>query len=237
MSSKLFLSLSIFAICTTLPACSSVSDGLPVVKLERKKNQTISAQSASYISPSPIGSGPSVQQAEAAIVCENDNMRARAADTNRKNDSARVLILEDHENSSSQVVGDIVVNCREYFDNKAAGIIPANYGASAYAAPTPPPPPQTVQIVEPRPIFIPQAPIQSAAQPRIERAATAPTLRQTDISQRTGLFYSVKSGDSLYRIAVNHCTSVEAIAQLNNINDPASIDAHDILRMPVGDCN
>lgn len=232
MSSKLFVSLSIFAICATLPACSSVSDGLPVVKLERKKPQTISAQSASYISPSPIGSGSSVQQAEAAIVCENDNMRTRAADKNKKNDSARVLILEDTENSSSQVVGDIVVNCREYFANKAAGIIPANYGANTYAAP-----PQRHQVVEPRPVYSQLAPVPSV-QPQLKPASTTTRTRsRVNQTETSGLFYSVKRGDSLYRIAVNHCTSVDAIARLNNIDDPTSIDVDDILRMPVGDCD
>jgi len=227
MSSKFLATLTIFAIGSTLPACSSVSDNIPVVKIERKTPKNVKTQSASYVSPSAIGSGPNVQKAEAAIVCENENMRARARDKNSKNDSARVLILEDNDNSSSQVIGEVVVNCRQYFEDKSVGLVPASYGDN-YAAPQPAYSPEP-DIRYETPNYVP---------PQVQRAATQRrTVPSQNLDQNSGLFYAVNRGDTLYRIAVNHCTSVDAIARLNNIDDPTSIDVADVLRMPVGNCN
>jgi len=53
------------------------------------------------------------------MVCENDNMRGRAADRNMKNDMARVLILEEGGRSSN-VIADVEVNCRDYFQSQRA---------------------------------------------------------------------------------------------------------------------
>ncbi len=221
MSSKLLSSIAIFAICSaSLSACSSVSDKIPVVKIERKKPKVIKTQSASYISPSAIGSGSTLQSSEAAIICENDKMRARAADDNYKNDTARVLILEDNSDDASQVVGDTTVNCRNYFANQSARITSANYDSQYNAN----------NITQRQ--YIPQQATPTPALP------FQPQLKpdQAPIAQ-SGLFYSVNRGDTLYRIAKNHCTSVQAIKRLNNIDDPTTLDVDTILRMPVGNCN
>ena len=237
MSHKFVSSLAILAIAATLPACSSVSDNIPVVKIERKKPKTVSSQSASFTSPSPIGSGPTVQKAEAALVCENDNMRKRAAEDDSKNDSARVLILEEHESSSSQVIGEVVVNCREYFANRSV-IAPANYQAQSYSS-------QSYSGQSYNDPNLHQASTQQSynntySSTSTQAPAVTPTLKparaQQSSSRGTGLFYSVNRGDTLYRIALNHCTSVDAIAKLNNIADPTAIGVDDVLRMPVGNC-
>ena len=237
MSHKFVPSLVILAIAATLPACSSVSDTIPVVKIERKKPKTVSSQSASFTSPSPVGSGPTVQKAEAALVCENDNMRKRAADDDSKNDSARVLILEEHESSSSQVIGEVVVNCREYFANRSV-IAPANYQAQSYSS-------QSYSGQSYNDPNLHQASTQQSynntySSTSTQAPAVTPTLKparaQQSSNRGTGLFYSVNRGDTLYRIALNHCTSVDAIAKLNNIADPTAIGVDDVLRMPVGNC-
>ena len=223
MSSKLLSSIAIFAILSpALSACSSVSEKIPVVKIERKKPKVIKTQSASYISPSAIGSGSTLQSSEAAIICENDKMRARATDDNYKNDTARVLILEDNNDSSSQVVGDTTVNCRDYFANQSARITSANYD-SQYNANNVTQRQYIPQQATPAPT--PALPVQPQLKPV-----------QAPIAQ-SGLFYSVNRGDTLYRIAKNHCTSVDAIKRLNNIDDPTTLDVDTILRMPVGNCN
>ncbi|MEP1229901.1 MAG: LysM peptidoglycan-binding domain-containing protein [Litorimonas sp.] len=231
MSSKSLSSLVIFAIYSAaLSACSSVSDKIPVVKIERKKPQVLQTQDVSYLSPSAIGSGSNLQSAEAALVCENDNMRTRAADDNYKNDSARVLILEDNDNNSSQVVGEAKVNCREYFVNKSAGIVPANYGSN-YVSSQPQPQPQ---YQTPRTISTPRPAVQSQPEPiQTPRKATQ---SQPQSQSQSGLFYSVSRGDTLYAIAKQHCTSVDAIKRLNNIDNPRTLDVNTILRMPVGNC-
>ena len=66
-----------------LSACASVTDNIPTVKIERKKPKVIKTTQANYTTPK-------VHKAEAALVCENDNMRARSTDRNLKNDTARV---------------------------------------------------------------------------------------------------------------------------------------------------
>ena len=254
--------LSFLLISSGLAACSTTSN-IPVVKLERKPANALKKHNASYVSPSPIGSGPNVQQAEAAIVCENANMRSRAQDNNAKNDTARVLILEEYDTSGSQVIGDVEVNCRNYFDDKAAGRLATTYNAGynagysaprvtstsqtstastqsytaptqSYTAPAPLPAVQTTPIIQstPRVISQPQpAPVrlQSASTPR--RATF-----QNQTSRQIGSFYSVRSGDTLYRIAVNHCTTVEDLSVINNIADPSQIEVNDQLRLPARGC-
>ena len=49
-----------------LSACTSVTDNIPTVKIERKKPKVIQTTQANY-------TAPKVHKAEAALVCENDN--------------------------------------------------------------------------------------------------------------------------------------------------------------------
>jgi len=223
MSSKLLTSTVIFAICTALSACSSVSDTLPVVKIERKKPKTIKVQDADYTSASSKNFNASAQNEQAAIACQNEKMRVRAADDNADNDTARMLILDDNDDNSSNVIGEVLVNCREYFARNATSLVPASFG-------TPEPTPTYERPAQRQPQFIAPAP---AVAPKVKpQAKAAPRA-----SQDTGLFYSVRRGDTLYGIARQHCTSVKAIKRLNNISNPKALDVNDVLRMPVGNCD
>src|SRR5262249_811939 len=46
--------------------------------------------------------------------------------------------------------------------------------------------------------------------------------------------YTVQPGDNLFRIALKYGTSVSAIAQLNNISNPALIYVGEVLKIPNG---
>jgi LysM repeat protein len=158
-----------------------------------------------------------VQRAEAAMVCDNDNMRARAADRNLKNDTARVLILEEGGRSSN-IIADVEVNCRDYFQN-------ADYNAQA----TPVPVYRTVRpssgTTAARPIII-----DLKRPPKLVKAV-AP------VRAAKGYYYSIKKSDTLYRIARDNCSSVQDIARLNGISDPAAIEIDQIIRLPAKKCN
>ena len=99
------------AMATTLVACSS--NPLPKIKVEKRQPRTV-VQTVDY-SPTRTKTLP----AEAAMVCENASMRAKAVDNNNENDTARVMVVQD-SNSTSQLLAETVVNCRDYFANKAA---------------------------------------------------------------------------------------------------------------------
>jgi len=146
------------------------------------------------------------------MVCENDNMRGRAADRDMKNDMARVLILE--------------VNCRDYFQSQSQRVqssrivqtIPAY--TITQSAPTPAYSPQTQ-----RPIIAAPAPsVKPKTQPRIVKASTR-------VEAADGYYYSIKKGDTLYGIAR------ENISKLNGISDPTRIEIHQIIRLPAQKCN
>lgn len=94
-----------------LAGCGSVTESIPTVKIEKRKSQK-TVQSASYSqSRAEIPS-------EASMVCENDSMRLKAVDRNDDNDIARVMIIQD-EDSSSRVLHEVEVNCRDYFLQRA----------------------------------------------------------------------------------------------------------------------
>ena len=103
------IQLFCIASCLAMTACSTVTDKIPTVKIERKKPKVIQTTQANY-------TAPKVHKAEAALVCENENMRARSADKNLKNDTARVLVLEEGGRSSN-IIADVEVNCRDYFQS------------------------------------------------------------------------------------------------------------------------
>jgi len=182
MFRKLIFSTMTLGLTTSLTACSTVTDKIPTVKIERKKPKAVKTVQANY-------STPKVHKAEAAMVCENDNMRNRATDKNKTNDMARVLILEEG-GRSSKIIADVEVNCRDYFQN-------AGYSR-----------------VQPKPVIVKaSAPVEAAA----------------------GYYYSIKKGDTLYRIARENCSSVKDISNLNGIVDPTQIEIHQ--RLPAKKCN
>ena len=227
MSFKIVKLSLIGALITSLTACASVSEKIPTVKIERKKLKTVQTVQANYQSPA-------VQKAEAALVCDNENMRSRANDRNSKNDTARVLVLEEGGNSSN-IIADVQVNCRDYFQSadyqnsvqpryvpqpQYAPQPQASYTPAAYTAPQP----QT-QIVRQ------QVQVQAQA-PKIE--ASTP-IRQSGSSD--GFLYNVRKGDTLYNIARINCTSVKHLAALNNLDDATLIDVDQVLHLPATRCN
>ncbi len=203
MTLRTFLISSvILSLSGGLSACSTVTDSLPTVKIERKPKRVKTVQTVRY-------EKPIVQRAEAAMVCDNDNMRNRAADKNSSNDTARVLILEENKRSSN-IIADVEVNCRDYFQS-AAYRTPQQGTTSARPI-----------IVDLKPVVKPGA--------QVIKAATQPQASE-------GYFYAIKKGDTLYRIARDNCTSVKDISSLNRISDPSGLDINQIIRLPAKTCN
>ena len=231
-----------------LSACSTVTDNIPTVKIERKKKtkrvETVetrqTVQHASY-------STPKVQKAEAAMVCDNDNMRNRAADGNMKNDMARVLILEEGGRSSN-IIADVEVNCRDYFQSEQSRTIRAVSTAPAYtvtqSAPaytvTQPVPAYTVTQSAPMPAYTPQSrqTVIAAPAPVVTQRTRPQTIKASArIEAAAGYYYSIKRGDTLYGIARENCSSVKDIARLNGIADSTKIEVNQIIRLPAQKCN
>jgi len=222
MLRKLLISTLIVTLTGGLTACSTVTDNIPTVKIERKKKKRVKTvetrpqvQQASY-------SASNVQKAEAAMVCENDNMRGRAADRNMKNDMARVLILEEGGRSSN-IIADVEVNCRDYFQSQRASSTRTLQNIPTY----------TITQSAPMPAYTPQThrPVIAApAQPQTIKASTR-------IEAADGYYYSIKRGDTLYRIARDNCSSVKDISRLNGISDPTKIEIQQIIRLPAKKCN
>ncbi len=144
------------------------------------------------------------------MVCENANMRAKAADKNMNNDTARVLILEEGKRSSN-VLADVEINCRDYF------ISPRRTHAE----------PEVTQAVYSQPTsdYVTTVPT-----PRTKAPAPKPLAAE-------GYFYTVRKGDTLYQIARENCSTVKSIASLNGIADPTMIDRGQVLRLPASKCN
>ena len=211
-----------------LSACASVTDNIPTVKIERKKPKVIQTTQANY-------TAPKVHKAEAALVCENDNMRARSADRNLKNDTARVLVLEEGGRSSN-IIADVEVNCRDYFQStrphtiqtRSASTLPQNSPNTVYVSPQS----QTANYTQsvPQPVIKAAAPPQKIQQPQVIKASS-------NIQAADGYYYSIKKGDTLYRIAKDNCSSVMDISALNGIYDPTKIEVHQIIRLPAKKCN
>jgi len=230
MLRALFISSLALSLAGGLSACSTVTDNIPTVKIERKKKTKRverietrqAAQQASY-------TAPKVQKAEAAMVCENDNMRSRAADRNMKNDMARVLILEEGGRSSN-IIADVEVNCRDYFQNQRPASVRTVESVPTYtvtqSAPMPAYSPQThgTVIAAPAPVSVPRT------KPRTVKASSS-------VEAADGYYYSIKRGDTLYGIARDNCSSVKDISRLNGISDPTRIEIHQIIRLPAKKCN
>jgi len=100
---------ALFTATAFLIGCSSVSESIPTVKIEKRKSKA-SVQSASYV----MKSSPS----EAAMICETDDMRKKVIDENEKNDAVRVMVVEDGE-TGSRVLSEVEVDCRDYFLRKS----------------------------------------------------------------------------------------------------------------------
>lgn len=174
----------------------------------------------------PQAQSHAVQKAEAAMVCDNENMRSRANDRNSKNDTARVLILEEGGNNSN-IIADVQVNCRDYFKSvdyqgspQPQYVPQASYTPATYEAPQP----ETQIIRRPAPESQPRN-IQASAQTELSAARSG------------GFLYTVRKGDTLYNIARVNCTSVKHLTALNNLDDATLIDIDQVLHLPATRCN
>lgn len=221
--------------------CASVTDKIPTVKIERKKPRVIKTVEANTLQANYASH--KVEKAEAAMVCENGNMRSRARDGNSNNDNARVLILEEGGRSSN-IIADVEVNCRDYFQRASTQRFIPSYSHSISVVSAPQPAQQltyvTTQSVPARPLFRAQTQPQSVQrviqtqsvqkQPDVIKAST-------HVKAANGYYYSIKKGDTLYRIARENCSSVNDISALNGIKDPTKIEVHQIIRLPAKKCN
>ena len=232
MLRPLFISSLALTLAGGLSACSTVSDNIPTVKIERKKKtkRVKTVETPYHVQQASYNSVPKVQKAEAAMVCENDNMRSRAADRNMKNDMARVLILEEGGRSSN-IIADVEVNCRDYFETQNSGSIRTVQSVPSYTVTQSAPMPAYSPQVQ-RPIIAAPAPASLAPRPLPQTIKAS-----THIEAADGYYYSIKKGDTLYGIARDNCSSVNNIAQLNGISDPTKIEIHQIIRLPAQKCN
>jgi len=230
MLRNLLISSLALTLAGGLSACSTVTDNIPTVKVERKKKtkrvKTVESrhqvQEAAY-------SAPKVQKAEAAMVCENENMRSRAADRNMKNDMARVLILEEGGRSSN-IIADVEVNCRDYFQDQQSQAVRTVETIPTY----------TITQSSPMPAYTPQsqqAVIAAPAPATVQNPKPHMVKAVARIEAADGYYYSIKRGDTLYGIARDNCSSVKDISRLNGISDPTKIEIHQIIRLPAKKCN
>jgi len=229
MLRALFISSLMLSITGGLSACSTVTDNIPSVKIERKKNKRVNTVETRHQIQQASYSAPKVQKAEAAMVCENENMRGRAADRNMKNDMARVLILEEGGRSSN-IIADVEVNCRDYFENQRASSLRTVETVPTY----------TITQSAPMPAYTPRSSraIIAAPAPTIAPRTKPQTLKASArIEAAKGYYYSIKRGDTLYGIARDNCSSVKDISRLNGISDPTRIEIHQIIRLPAKKCN
>lgn len=223
-----------------LTACASVSESIPTVKVERKKPNRIQTVDASYSS-----SAAKVQKAEAPVVCENENMRKRAADNNSKNDTARLLIMEDGSRSNT-VLADVTVNCKDYFENRGlwAGASSGNIQATSSQRIVSSAGnrrtinlPRTPQVTRPAAQHaIAAAPLPVQAEPEPEIVNRAEMIQASTKRTSQSRFHSVMPGDTMYSIGRRYCTDVKTLKRINEIYDASRISPQQLIKLPGDSC-
>jgi len=101
--------IALFAATTLLIGCSSVSESIPTVKIEKRKPKT-TVQAASFATNGSTD--------QTAMICETDEMRRKVIDDNDSNDAVRIMVIEDG-NTGSRVLSEVEVDCRNYFLRKS----------------------------------------------------------------------------------------------------------------------
>lgn len=92
-----------------LAACSSVSESIPTVKIEKRKPK-VTVQSASFVTHASSN--------QASMICETSEMRNKVIDDNDDNDAVRIMVVEDGK-TGSRVLSEVEVDCRDYFLRKS----------------------------------------------------------------------------------------------------------------------
>lgn len=214
-----FLGAMSMVTALTVTGCATVTESMPTVQIVRQQPKPVATVMAQYEKTT------TVQRAEAPMVCDNANMRERAADNNSNNDTARVLILEESDHANT-VLADVVVNCKDYFESagqwQAANWQTGNRGIVTTPAIS------TATIMEPDAV-------QPAPQ-RIINQSSVIQARQGTTPASHKRHYTIRTGDNLYRIARSYCTDTETLASINAIADPTQIKPGQILRLPDTRC-
>ena len=215
---KLLFGASVCTCAFILGACSSVSENIPRVKIVKPAKQSKSIKQAAYHQPS---------RAEAAMVCDNANMQERAQDRNAKNDSARILILEEGSRSST-VIADIEIDCAQYYQSQrqvVPRLKPARRSITAQSYE------QEHYGYEAETVKASYTDIPSPAPVRQRR------ISRQQRPQNLYAPYTVKAGDNLYRIARERCITVNEISAANNIDYPYLIHPRQQLKLPASKCS
>lgn len=199
--------------------CATVTESMPTVQIVRQQPKPVATVMAQY------EKAATVQRAEAPMVCDNANMRERAADNNSNNDTARVLILEESDRSNT-VLADVVVNCKDYFENagqwQAANWQTVNRGIV------------TTPTISNAPVT--EADVVPSISQRIINQPSVIQSRQVTTPASNERRYTIRTGDNLYRISRSYCTDTETLASINAIADPTQIKPGQILRLPDTNC-
>ena len=183
--------IAILSVTALLVGCSSVSQSIPTVKIEKRKPKA-TVQSASFVTNASAN--------QASMICETSDMRNKVIDDNDNNDAVRIMVVEDGV-TGSRVLSEVEVDCRDYFLRKSL----------------------------------------APAKPTIIRTAS-PVTQPTAIPRRSTKIvnerytYIVQSGDTVWDIAREHCTTVKAISRLNGLGRGNIIDIGQRLKLPDDDC-
>ena len=190
--------IGILTTITLLAGCSSVSKHSPTVQ-HVQQAPTVIAQPVSYTTQVSSHTSNS-NQVNTAAICETSEMRAQLIDNDKLNDVVRVMVVQDSQ-SSSRVLSEVEVDCRDYFLRKSLA-------------------PTDAQIV---------------------RASTAPIENfepaTRTVKQNSRYTYIVQSGDTVWDIARQHCTSVKDITRLNGLGRGNVLDIGQRLKLPDTDCD
>ena len=75
------------------------------------------------------------------------------------------------------------------------------------------------------------APVEDRAGSRVAKSAPRPAARPAPAAAAREGFYTVKRGDTLYSIALEHCADYREVAQWNQLDDPTRIRVGQVLRV------
>ncbi|MGB6231047.1 MAG: LysM domain-containing protein [Litorimonas sp.] len=176
--------------------------------------------------PAPVQTSPvRYDGPEAVAACDTKRMRKAALDGNPNNDTASITVSREVR-PGMRTLTDLDVNCREYFAAKLGG----SPEPMEVRDPTPAPV-QATHPVQSDPTPVMAHPVQPVL---VETLSPAPMVQAR--ARETRHYHTVRNGETLYRIGVEHCTSWKAIAAENGIRNERRIEPGDVLRLPAGSC-
>jgi len=121
--------IALLTAAVILVGCSSGPKTTQTTRVVETYQPVTTVQSASFTSKA--------SPEQAAIVCDNEDMRARVVDYDNTNDVVRIMSVQD-SNGGSQLLSEVEVDCRDYFLRKTLSSSNSNLvRASTVTAPTP----------------------------------------------------------------------------------------------------